>query len=281
MTLAPAYLRLMRADKPIGALLLLWPTLWALWIATPGIPDPWTLAVFVAEVWIMRSAGCVVNDYADRGFDGHVKRTAGRPLPSGAVTEREARILFAVLVSLSFLLVLTRNLMAILLWVMAVGLAWVYPFAKRHTHLPQLVLGLAFSCSILVVFGAVRESLPPICWLLFVANVVWVLVYDTQYAMVDRDDDVRIGIKSLAILFGRHDKVIIGISQVVVLALMVAVGLLANLGWPFSVAILVAGALFAHQQKLIAHRERAGCFKAFLNNNYVGMALFAGVLLSQ
>jgi 4-hydroxybenzoate polyprenyltransferase len=276
----PAYLRLMRADKPIGALLLLWPTLWALWLATPGMPDPWLLAVFVAEVWLMRAAGCVVNDYADREFDGHVRRTAGRPLPSGAVTGPEARQLFAVLVTLSFLLMLTLNLMAVALWMVALALAWVYPFAKRHTHLPQLVLGLAFGWSIPVVFAAVRLSVPPLCWLLLLANVVWVMVYDTQYAMVDRDDDVKIGVKSTAILFGRHDKVIIGVLQVAVLALMIATARLASLGWPFALAILVAGGLFAYQQKLIAHRQRDKCFKAFLNNNYVGMALFLGLLLT-
>ena len=191
-----AFHRLMRTDKPIGALLLLWPTLWALWVATPGVPQLWILAVFVAGVWLMRAAGCVVNDYADRKFDGHVKRTANRPLPSGAVTEKEARTLFVVLVLISFLLVLTLNTMTILLSIAALALAWVYPFMKRYTHLPQVVLGAAFGWSIPMAFAAVSESVPLSCWLMFLANILWAVAYDTQYAMVDRDDDVKIGIKS-------------------------------------------------------------------------------------
>lgn len=275
-----AFHRLMRTDKPIGALLLLWPTLWALWVATPGLPPLWILAVFVAGVWLMRAAGCVVNDYADRKFDGHVKRTANRPLPSGAVTEKEARNLFVGLVLLSFLLVLTLNTMTILLSVAALALAWVYPFMKRYTHLPQVVLGAAFGWSIPMAFAAVSESVPLSCWLLFIANICWAVAYDTQYAMVDRDDDIKIGVKSTAILFGRNDKLIIGILQVVVMGLMVAVGWLNGLGAAFYASILVAGGLFAYQQKLIAGRERDACFQAFMNNNYVGLALFIGLFLS-
>ncbi|WP_312775210.1 4-hydroxybenzoate octaprenyltransferase [Atlantibacter hermannii] len=275
-----AFHRLMRTDKPIGALLLLWPTLWALWVATPGLPPLWILAVFVAGVWLMRAAGCVVNDYADRKFDGHVKRTANRPLPSGAVTEKEARNLFVGLVLLSFLLVLTLNTMTILLSVAALALAWVYPFMKRYTHLPQVVLGAAFGWSIPMAFAAVSESVPLSCWLLFIANICWAVAYDTQYAMVDRDDDIKIGVKSTAILFGRHDRLIIGILQVVVMGLMVAVGWLNGLGAAFYASIVVAGGLFAYQQKLIAGRERDACFQAFMNNNYVGLALFIGLFLS-
>lgn len=275
-----AFHRLMRTDKPIGALLLLWPTLWALWVATPGLPPLWILAVFVAGVWLMRAAGCVVNDYADRKFDGHVKRTANRPLPSGAVTEKEARNLFVGLVLLSFLLVLTLNTMTILLSVAALALAWVYPFMKRYTHLPQVVLGAAFGWSIPMAFAAVSESVPLSCWLLFIANICWAVAYDTEYAMVDRDDDIKIGVKSTAILFGRHDKLIIGILQVVVMGLMVAVGWLNGLGAAFYASILVAGGLFAYQQKLIAGRERDACFQAFMNNNYVGLALFIGLFIS-
>lgn len=275
-----AYHRLMRTDKPIGALLLLWPTLWALWVATPGVPPLWILGVFVAGVWLMRAAGCVVNDYADRKFDGHVKRTANRPLPSGQVTEKEARVLFIVLVLLSFLLVLTLNTMTILLSVAALALAWVYPFMKRYTHLPQVVLGAAFGWSIPMAFAAVSESVPLSCWLMFLANILWAVAYDTQYAMVDRDDDLKIGIKSTAILFGRHDKLIIGILQVAVLALMVAIGRLNGLNWEFYWSVLVAGLLFAYQQKLIAKRERDACFKAFMNNNYVGLVLFLGLAMS-
>ncbi len=275
-----AYHRLMRTDKPIGALLLLWPTLWALWVATPGVPPLGILAVFIAGVWLMRAAGCVVNDYADRKFDGHVKRTANRPLPSGAVSEKEARNLFIVLVLLAFVLVLTLNLMTILLSVAALALAWTYPFMKRYTHLPQVVLGAAFGWSIPMAFAAVSESVPLSCWLMFFANILWAVAYDTLYAMVDRDDDVKIGIKSTAILFGRHDKLIVGILQVLVLVLMATVGWLNGLGWAFYASIAVAGALFVWQQKMIVHRDRDACFKAFLNNNYVGLALFVGLAVS-
>ncbi len=275
-----AYHRLMRTDKPIGALLLLWPTLWALWVATPGVPPLGILVVFIAGVWLMRAAGCVVNDYADRKFDGHVKRTANRPLPSGAVSEKEARNLFVVLVLLAFVLVLTLNLMTILLSVAALALAWTYPFMKRYTHLPQVVLGAAFGWSIPMAFAAVSESVPLSCWLMFFANILWAVAYDTLYAMVDRDDDVKIGIKSTAILFGRHDKLIVGILQVLVLVLMAAVGWLNGLGWAFYASIAVAGTLFIWQQKMIVHRDRDACFKAFLNNNYVGLALFVGLAVS-
>lgn len=275
-----AYHRLMRTDKPIGALLLLWPTLWALWVASPGVPPLWILAVFVAGVWLMRAAGCVVNDYADRKFDGHVKRTANRPLPSGAVTEKEARTLFIVLVLLSFILVLTLNTMTILLSIAALALAWVYPFMKRYTHLPQVVLGAAFGWSIPMAFSAVSETLPLSCWLMLLANILWAVAYDTQYAMVDRDDDVKIGIKSTAILFGDNDRLIIGILQACVLGLMALIGWLNGLHWEFYWSILIAGALFVYQQKLIRHRERGSCFQAFLNNNYVGLVLFIGLAMS-
>ncbi|AIQ99394.1 4-hydroxybenzoate octaprenyltransferase [Pluralibacter gergoviae] len=275
-----AFHRLMRTDKPIGALLLLWPTLWALWVATPGVPPLWILAVFVAGVWLMRAAGCVVNDYADRKFDGHVKRTARRPLPSGDVSEKEARILFAVLVLLSFLLVLTLNTMTIVLSVGGLALAWVYPFMKRYTHLPQVVLGAAFGWAIPMAYAAVSETLPLSCWLMFLANICWSVVYDTQYAMVDRDDDLKIGVKSTAILFGKNDRLIIGILQVVVMALMATVGWLSGLGWVYYASILVAGGFFVYQQGLIKDRDRDACFKAFLNNNYVGLALFVGLAVS-
>lgn len=245
-----------------------------------GVPPLWILLVFVAGVWLMRAAGCVVNDYADRKFDGHVKRTANRPLPSGAVTENEARVLFVVLVLLAFALVLTLNMMTILLSVAALALAWVYPFMKRYTHLPQVVLGAAFGWSIPMAFAAVSESVPLSCWTMFFANILWAVAYDTQYAMVDRDDDVKIGIKSTAILFGRYDKLIIGILQVAVLALMASIGWLNGLGWAYYAAVLVAGVLFVYQQILIAGRERDACFKAFMNNNYVGLVLFLGLAFS-
>ncbi|HFO0273282.1 TPA: 4-hydroxybenzoate octaprenyltransferase [Enterobacter asburiae] len=275
-----AYHQLMRTDKPIGALLLLWPTLWALWLATPGIPPVTILAIFIAGVWLMRAAGCVVNDYADRKFDGHVKRTAHRPLPSGTVTAKEARNLFIGLVMLAFLLVLTLNTMTILLSIAALALAWTYPFMKRYTHLPQVVLGAAFGWSIPMAFSAVSESVPLTCWLLFMANICWTVAYDTQYAMVDRDDDLKIGIKSTAILFGKQDKLIIGLLQILVVVLMVAIGVLNQLNGAFYWSLLLASALFVHQQKLISGRGRDECFRAFRNNNYVGLVIFVGIALN-
>src|SRR5471032_1126696 len=227
------YCRLMRIDKPIGSLLLLWPTLWALWLAGGGMPSLKVLIVFVLGVFFMRAAGCVVNDYADRKFDGHVKRTANRPLPSGAITGKQAKILFVGLVLASFLLVLTLNRMTILLSLAGLALAWVYPFVKRVSNLPQVVLGAAFGWSIPMAYAAVSETVPLSCWLLFAANICWTVAYDTQYAMVDRDDDLKIGIKSTAILFGRFDNLINGILQLIMLMLMAIVGHLSQLGAPF------------------------------------------------
>lgn len=276
-----AYSRLMRIDKPIGALLLLWPTYWALWIAAKGFPDWHILIVFTIGVFSMRAAGCVINDFADRKIDGSVERTKNRPLPSGAVTEKESKILFIVLVLLSFALVLTLNTMTIWLSVAGLALAWFYPFVKRFSNLPQLILGMAFGWSIPMGFAAVSESLPLVCWLLFLVNIVWSVVYDTQYAMVDRNDDIKIGVKSTAILFGRYDKIIIGILQLVMLALLVGIGILLNLKGIYYWSLLLVTALFIYQQKLIAERERAPCFQAFMNNNYVGFVLFAGILFSS
>lgn len=274
-----AYCRLMRIDKPIGSLLLLWPTLWALWLAGGGVPRPWTLLVFVAGVFLMRAAGCVINDYADRHFDGHVKRTVSRPLPSGLVSEQSAKVLFVVLVLMAFALVLTLNRMTIWLSVAALALAWIYPFMKRVSHLPQFVLGAAFGWSIPMAYAAVSESLPASAWIMFLAYICWTVAYDTQYAMVDRDDDLKIGIKSTAILFGRFDTLIIGLLQASMLALMVVLGLQMKLGAAFYLTVLLAAGLFGYQQWLTSGRERDACFRAFLNNNYVGMVLFAGIVL--
>ncbi|BAE75418.1 4-hydroxybenzoate octaprenyltransferase [Sodalis glossinidius str. 'morsitans'] len=275
-----AWCRLMRIDKPIGSLLLLWPTLWALWLAGMAIPALGTLTVFILGVFFMRAAGCVINDYADRKIDGHVKRTRARPLPSGAIGEKEAKLLFGALVGISFALVLTLNSMTIALSTVALALAWVYPFMKRYTHLPQLVLGAAFGWSIPMVFTAVSESLPLSCWLLFLANITWTVAYDTQYAMVDRDDDLRIGVKSTAILFGRFDKLIIGLLQLATLLLLGVIGWQLGLGRIYYLALAGAAGLFLWQQKLIVDREREACFRAFLNNNLVGMLIFVGILLS-
>ncbi len=275
-----AYSRLMRIDKPIGTLLLMWPTLWALWLADMAIPPLPVLLVFVAGVFVMRAAGCVINDFADRKVDGHVERTKHRPLASGAVSAREAKLLFAGLALVAFALVLTMNLMTILLSVVGLALAWVYPFMKRYTHLPQVVLGAAFGWAIPMAWAAVSESLPLVCWLVFFANICWTVAYDTQYAMVDRDDDLKIGVKSTAILFGRFDKLIIGLLQLATLLLMAWVGMLLQLNVAFYGTLLLAAGLFIYQQTLIAQRERPACFKAFLNNNYVGLVLFLGVLMN-
>ncbi len=275
-----AYSRLMRIDRPIGSLLLLWPTYWALWIAAEGVPSVHLLVVFTLGVFFMRAAGCVINDFADRKFDGHVERTKHRPLPSGDVTEKEAKILFVSLVLVSFLLVLTLNAMTIWLSVAALALAWVYPFVKRVSHLPQVVLGAAFGWSIPMAFSAVGESLPLVCWLLFGVNIIWSVIYDTQYAMVDLNDDLKIGVKSTAILFGRYDKIIIGTLQLLMLLILLYIGYLAQLTSIYYWTLLLSMTLFVYQQKLIADRQRDACFQAFLNNNYVGLVLLIGIVFS-
>lgn len=275
---AKAYWQLMRMDRPIGSFLLFWPMLWSLLLAAEGMPDWDVLLVFTAGVFLMRSAGCVINDFADRHVDGHVKRTQQRPLPAGKVTSKEAVLLFLVLGITSFLLVLTMNSLTIQLSFVGIALAFVYPFMKRYTHLPQLVLGLAFSWAIPMAWAAQTNELPWMVWFLFTINALWTIAYDTQYAMVDRDDDLLIGVKSTAILFGRFDKLIIGLLQLATLAMLLWLGQYYQLGQSFYWSILAAGALFVYQQHLIRHRERELCFKAFLNNNYVGMVLALGLL---
>ncbi|MBE2896024.1 4-hydroxybenzoate octaprenyltransferase [Pasteurellaceae bacterium HPA106] len=279
-----AYARLMRIDRPIGTLLLLWPTLWALVLASSGLPEAKLLVVFALGVFLMRAAGCVINDYADRHFDGSVKRTALRPLATGEVSAREAKWLFIALSLLAFLLVLTLNRYAIGLSFIAIALAFIYPFMKRYTHLPQFVLGAAFGWSIPMAYAAVTNQLPLVCWLLFIANMLWTVAYDTQYAMVDRDDDLRIGVKSTAILFAQYDNKIIAALQAGTLALFVAIGALTHLHWVFYVLLILPTALFIYQAQLTRNRERMACFKAFLNNNYVGFSFFlaicAGVLVA-
>ncbi|OLQ73543.1 4-hydroxybenzoate polyprenyltransferase [Photobacterium proteolyticum] len=274
---AKAYWQLARFDRPIGSLLLLWPTLWALFLAADGFPNPQVLVVFVFGVIFMRAAGCVINDFADRNFDGHVKRTAQRPMPSGKITEREALGLFGLLVLVSFLLVLTMNKLTIMLSVVGLLLAAAYPFMKRYTHLPQLVLGMAFGWSIPMAYAAQAGELPAVAWLLFVANILWTVAYDTQYAMVDRDDDLKVGIKSTAILFGRSDKIIVGLLQLGALVLLIAIGAMMGLHQLYYWFLLLAAGLFVYQQMLIRERERDPCFKAFLNNNYVGMLVCIGI----
>ncbi|MUK63884.1 4-hydroxybenzoate octaprenyltransferase [Aliivibrio fischeri] len=280
MSKAEAFWQLTRMNRPIGSLLLLWPTLWALFLAADGLPDWHVLIVFVLGVVFMRSAGCVINDFADRKVDGHVKRTANRPLPSGLISSKEALSLFAVLVVCSFILVLTMNTLTIMLSGIGIVLAIAYPFMKRVTYLPQFVLGLAFSWAIPMAYAAESNQVPPEAWLLFVINALWTIAYDTQYAMVDRDDDVKIGIKSTAILFGRYDKTIIGLLQLSVLALLIVLGSQLALSGVYYWGILAAAGFFVYQQWLIKGREREACFKAFLNNNYVGGLIFIAISAS-
>jgi 4-hydroxybenzoate polyprenyltransferase len=273
------YLQLIRADRPIGILLLLWPTLWALWVAGGGNP-PWgVVLVFVLVTAVMRSAGCAINDYADRAFDGHVARTCRRPVPAGKVTPREALGVFAALSLVAFGLVLFLNATTVLMSFVALGLAAIYPFTKRWTHWPQAVLGLAFGWAIPMAFTAIQGSVPPVGWALFVATVVWALIYDTEYAMVDRDDDLRIGIKSTAIFFGRHDRLAIGLLQLLMLGLLAWVGVLAGRGAVYYAGLGLGGLLFAHQQWQIRDRDPKRCFKAFLDNNQFGMVVFFSLLL--
>jgi 4-hydroxybenzoate polyprenyltransferase len=275
-----AYAQLMRLDKPIGILLLLWPTYWALFLAAKGLPDIDVLLVFTAGVVLMRSAGCVINDFADRHYDGHVERTKQRPIPSGKVTALEAIALFIVLCLLAFGLVLLMNETTIKYSFIGVALAFIYPFMKRFTHLPQLFLGIAFSWSMPMAWVAQGAEPSFVLWLLFVANLLWTIAYDTQYAMVDREDDLKIGIRSTAILFGRRDKLVIAGLQVATLLLFLWVGSHEQLGAAYNWALLVAGGLMVYQQWLIRTRERQACFKAFLNNNYVGLAITIGIAIA-
>ncbi|WP_428819577.1 4-hydroxybenzoate octaprenyltransferase [Microbulbifer sp. MCCC 1A16149] len=273
------YWQLARLDRPIGSLLLLWPTWWALWIAAAGWPGIHLFAVFTLGVILTRAAGCAVNDFADRNIDGHVKRTNQRPLATGAATPKGALLLFAGLMLLAFLLVLTTNKLTILLSLPALALAFCYPFAKRYTHLPQVVLGAAFSMGIPMAFAAATNEVPAVAWLLFTANLLWTVAYDTFYAMVDRDDDLKIGVKSTAILFGDMDKVMTASLQVMVVLALLMLGSRAELGALYYCGVAAAAGLFGYQQWLVQNRERDNCFKAFLNNNWVGAAVFSGIFL--
>lgn len=273
------YALLMRVHKPIGSLLLLWPTLWALWIAGAGEPDPGVVLVFVAGVFVMRSAGCVINDYADRRIDPYVRRTKDRPVASGRVKPREALVLFAVLCLAGLGLVLTLNGLTVALSFAGAALAASYPFMKRWTHLPQIHLGAAFGWGIPMAFAALTGGTPPLAWLLLAGVVAWAVAYDTMYAMADREDDLRIGVKSTAILFGSADRAFVGASQLAVLAVLVLAGREAGLGVFYNAAVAMGAALFLYQQRLIRSREPAACFDAFLNNNWVGALVFAGIAI--
>ena len=271
------YALLMRLHRPIGILLLLWPTLWALFLSGRGYPDVLVTTVFVLGVILMRSAGCVINDYADRHIDPHVHRTRDRPLAAGRVSTREALILFIILCVVAFGLVLLMNLLTIVLSVVAALLAASYPFMKRYTHWPQVYLGVAFGWSIPMAFAAQTNSIPTIVWWLFITNVLWTVAYDTMYAMVDREDDLVIGVKSTAILFAQADKMIIAGLQIGVLLLLLWIGQHENLGILYYLGLLVASGLAIYQQWLIKDREPQQCFQAFLNNNWFGATIFVGI----
>ena len=275
----PHYIKLMRIDRPIGTYLLLWPTLWALWIAAEGIPDWDVLVIFVLGVISMRAAGCVINDFADRKIDGHVERTKERPLATGDVTAKEAIGLFIVLGLISFGLVLMTNPLTILLSLGGIMLAFMYPFMKRYTHLPQVVLGAAFSWAIPMAYAAQTNSVPVEAWLLFAAKLLWTVAYDTQYAMVDRNDDVKIGVKSTAILFGELDRHIIALLQILAVCALLIMATHKGLGLFFYLGLAGGVALFAYQTKLIFHRKREDCFKAFLNNHWVGVLILLGIIV--
>lgn len=268
-----------RLDKPIGTYLLLWPTYWALWVAADGYPNLMLLFIFSMGVVVMRSAGCVINDFADRKVDGQVKRTQHRPLVSGAITEQQAIMLFGALIGSAFALVVNLSWLTIQYSVVALLLASVYPFMKRYTHLPQVVLGAAFSWGMIMAFAEIQGRVPTVAWLLFTANLLWTVAYDTMYAMVDRDDDLKIGVKSTAILFGKHDIRIIGFLQVMVLAILFTVGDMLAFGWPYQLCLVIVAALFTYQQILIKDRNREKCFHAFLNNHYVGLVVFLGIFI--
>jgi 4-hydroxybenzoate polyprenyltransferase len=268
-----------RMDKPIGTYLLLWPTYWALWIACDGWPSLHLLLVFSLGVFVMRSAGCVINDFADRKIDGKVERTKKRPLVSGLMSSAEAINLFGLLIGIALGLVLTLSWPTIYLSIVALLLASLYPFMKRYTQLPQVVLGAAFSWGMIMAFSEAQGEIPLVAWLLFSANLLWTVAYDTMYAMVDREDDVKIGVKSTAILFGENDKRIIGFLQLMTIGLLWTVGDILAFGWPYQLSLVIAAGLFSYQQLLISNRNREACFQAFLHNHWVGMIVFIGVFI--
>ncbi len=277
----PHYARLMRIDKPIGTLLLLWPTLWALWFAADGWPPLYLLAIFVLGTFLMRSAGCVINDYADRNIDGHVERTRNRPLATGMVSTREALLLALGLSVLAFLLLLPLNGLVIWLSVPALFLAASYPFTKRFLAIPQAYLGIAFGFGIPMGFAAILGEVPAIAWLMLLANVFWAIAYDTEYAMVDRPDDIKIGVKSSALTFGRFDVIAVMLCYAITLGLLALVGVMAERGAAWFVGLLVAAVIALYHYTLIRARERGACFKAFRHNNWLGAAVFAGLLVDD
>jgi 4-hydroxybenzoate polyprenyltransferase len=274
------YVRLARFDRPVGTWLLLWPALWALWIAGAGRPTPRVLIVFVLGVVVMRAAGCVINDFADRDIDPHVRRTRDRPLAARRVTPTEALVLFGVLIAIALYLVTRLNELTIRLAVIGAALTMSYPFIKRFFPLPQLYLGLSFGgWSVLMAYAAQTGLLPRVAWVLYIAAVVWAVIYDTIYAMVDREDDLKIGVKSSAILFADLDRFLIGVMQAMMLYALVLVGRTMQFGRWYQAGVAAAAVLFLWQQLMIRKREPAACLRAFLNNQYVGLVVFAGILL--
>lgn len=276
----PILIELTRLNRPIGIYLLLWPTISALYVAAEGLPSSSLLLIFLLGTIVMRSAGCCINDFADQGIDGDVKRTEKRPLVSGALKRSEALVYFGILSSLGFILVLFTNIETILVSICSIAIIVLYPFAKRFTNLPQVILGIAFSCGILMAFTATTKNIPEIAYLLFFANVLWTIAYDTQYAMVDREFDLKIGVKSTAILFGNADRLAIGLLQAGFLTAFSLLGHQLDFNYGFYVALSGAGLLLIYQQYLIKDRVPDLCFKAFANNNWVGLLIFAGILLN-
>ncbi|AEG32360.1 4-hydroxybenzoate octaprenyltransferase [Thiomicrospira cyclica] len=274
-----SYIQLMRLDKPVGIYLVLWPALWALWLAAEGTPPGLVLVVFILGAIVMRSAGCVINDYADRHWDGDVARTASRPLATGAITPRDALLLFAGLCLVGFGLVLLLNPLTILLSLGALVLATLYPFTKRYTHWPQMFLGAAFAWAVPMGYAAVLGSVPYQAWLVFAITLIWTLIYDTFYAITDRDDDLKVGIKSTAILFGRYDLVIIGLLQSLMVLLLVVLGYWLQLGMAFWISLAVVVALFSSQLWQSRHRDPQACFKAFKQNHWVGLVILIGLII--
>ena len=276
---ANRWLRLMRLDRPIGTYLLLWPTYWGLWFAAEGVPNINHLIIFTLGVIVMRAAGCVINDYADRKVDGAVRRTAHRPLPQGEITPQQALMLFFMLLTVALGLVLMLNKMTVLFSIGGLLLAASYPFLKRLTHLPQLGLGAAWAWTIPMAFVAERQALPPALWLLFTAVILWTVAFDTYYAMVDRDDDVKVGIKSSAILFGRYDLAVIVSLQIATLVLLSLVGIAFDRGLYYALGLIIAAASFVKQYVKAKDRSEEGCFSAFLDNHRVGMIIFIGLAM--
>ena len=275
-----AYIRLMRLDKPIGSLLLLWPTYWALFLSANGWPDLHILFIFTSGVFIMRTAGCVINDFADRKIDKHIVRTQQRPLATGEISSNSALVLFGLLLLIALGLVLQTNILTIKLSLIAVLLATLYPFTKRWTNLPQLVLGAAFGMSVPMAFSAQTGVVPLTAWLVFIATLVWTLIYDTFYAMADRDEDLKIGVKSTAILFAKYDQIIITLLQILLIIVLILIGNVFDLGLIYDFSLVIISFFMIYHQFLLKKRQKEEYFKAFLNNNFIGMTAFLGIFLS-